>query len=444
MNRNQFIPLLLISIFFFSCSKKGQPGPQNNNGSSGVKIEIVSGDNQTDTIGRPLTNPIKVKVTSTNGSSLVGYGILYQGSGCDVDNPISVNLASDNTSTYVWYLAGDVGQQSLKIVVLDANNKHVDSTTAVSNALAPAIGGWHLSACTYPFGNISAPLCKISTGRLFYCPNIGAAAYLRYSDDNGASWNSVKSLGNTHRLQTVVSTPTDELFVAAEDGNYYSNDAGQTWTSLGSLDFNSNPTISGMAYTPSGKLFITTHLGTAYISSDKGKTWLTVPSTAFNVPNFSGHPSEFISPTEDKAGNLFVLSYESGIIFKSADGGKTWAYLNFPNFSFTNLFIDKNNWFYASNNIIPQYGIYVSKDDGASFTQLSSSKTGFNQQISVQSDGNLYYTINGTGLFMVSNAAAIAAKMIFYTDTPLSPPYIVAKNGNIVTGLGSKYRFKLQ
>lgn len=441
MYKNLIVPLLAISILYFSCSKSSQPGPKNNTGSSSVKIEIVSGNSQTDTVGYPLLKPINIKVTSTSGSPLTGYGVLYQGSGCSVDNPISVNLAADGTSAYYWYLAGDVGQQSLKIVVLDAQNKHVDSTTAVSNAIAPAVGGWHLSACTYPFGAVVTAFCKLSTGRMFTVL-AGGLAYLRYSDDNGASWNSVKSLGNTHRLLTIVSTPADELFVATSDGNFFSNDAGQTWTSLGVQGFDTGPMVSGIAYTPSGKLFVTTQYNSLYISSDKGKTWLIVPPTAFVIPNSTGHPSNFNSPTEDQAGNLYVLSYETGTIFKSADGGKTWTYLNFPNIRFTNLFIDKNNWFYTSVNGQPAYGVYVSKDDGATFTLLSSSTTGFNQEISVQSDGNLYYTmygsglsVNSTGLYRLNNAIA-PAKWIWGNIALGFAPYIVTKNNNVVEADG--------
>jgi hypothetical protein len=445
MNKKLLLPLLLISMIFFGCSKSSQPNPQNNNGtkgstgtsgstgstgSSGVKIEIVSGNDQTDTIGYPHT--INVKVTSTSGASLAGYGVLYEASGCNVDNPSSVNLAADGTSGYIWRLAGDVGQQSLKIVVLDAQNKHVDSTTAVSKGIAPAIGGWHYSACTYPFGFDVLAMCKLSTGRMFLVL-AGGPAYLRYSDDNGVSWNSVKGLGNTHRLQSVVSTPTDEVFVVTDDGNYYSGDAGQTWTSLGMAGFNSVGAISGITYTSSGKLFVTTQFHSLYISSDKGKTWTVVPSSALiNPRGTGGGDTDFGSPSSDQNGNLYVLSDESGTIYKSTDVGKTWTALNLPSYQFESLFIDKNNWFYTSVNGQPSYGVYVSKDNGATFNILSNSTTGFNQGISVQSDGNLYYTIETQGLYKL-NGVSGPAKMIF-SNVGFETSYIVAKNNNVVVG----------
>ncbi len=426
--------VLLIGMFCFGCSKSGQPGPKDNGGTttgnSDLKIEIVSGNNQTDTIGYPLPNFVNVKVTSTSGASLDGYGVQYERSGCNADLTNILGLKDDGTSGINWYLAGDVGQQTLKIIVLDAQNKHVDSVAAVATAVAPAKGGWHYSACT-PFGVGAGAFCKLSTGRLFAAFQI-SKGYLRYSDDNGASWNPVKSLGNTHNFLTVVSTPADEIFAIASDDNYYSKDQGQTWTALGVQGFNSKE-ISGIAFTPKGKLFITTRFSSQYISSDKGKTWLTIPSSALVYPN-EGADNDFRSPSEDKDGNLYLLSSEEGHIFKSTDNGKTWGYLNFPNYRFTDFFIDKNNWFYVSINSLP-YGIYISKNQGASFDLLSNSGTGLNKKLSLQSDGNLYYTVDDVGLYRL-NGAAPPARLILNSRGPGASPYIVAKNNNVVVSSG--------
>ncbi len=109
MHKNLITPLVLICTLYCSCSKKSsQPGPQNG-GSGNIKIELVSGNNQTDTIGRPLANPIVVKVTKTNGASLSSYELLYEGSGCNEDRLDQLNIGADGTANYNWYLAGGYG-----------------------------------------------------------------------------------------------------------------------------------------------------------------------------------------------------------------------------------------------------------------------------------------------------------------------------------------------
>jgi hypothetical protein len=430
MHKNLITPLALICTLYFSCSKKSQPAPQNG-GSNGIKISLVSGDSQTDTIGYQLPNPIVVKVTQ-NGTPLSNYGVLFEGSGCNADRMDGSITKTDGTAQYGWFLAGDVGQQTMKIFAVDENNKKVDSITINSTAIAPGSGGWHFSACTYPFGFTVTALCKAGSGRLFTAFS-GGPAYLRYSDDNGVSWLSVKGLGKTHRFETVAASSANEVFAAADDGNFYSSDNGQTWATLPVQSFDA-PNISGISFTPSGKIFVSTQLNSVCVSSDKGKTWTITPATAFTFPNLSGNDGDFACPSEDQNGNLYILAKESGTIYKSIDAGKTWVYLNFPNDRFESLFIDKNNWFYTSVNGSQPYGVYISKDGAATFNLLSSTAGGFNDNISVQSDGNLYYDISSTGLYRM-NSATGPSKLIFNIEG--SPtPYIVAGNNNVISSIG--------
>ena len=435
MSKISITPLLLIGILFFSCSKSSQPGPKGG-GTSSVKIELVSGNNQTDTIGYHLPNLVVVKVTQ-NGVPLKNYTLLYEGSGCNEDRMDKFNTEADGTGGYVWFLAGDVGQQTLKIFAVDDQNNKVDSVTAVSTAIAPGAGGWHYSACTYPFGYTISALCKTDNGRLFTTLS-GGPSYLRYSDDNGVSWYAVKALGNKHRFESVAASSANEVFAAADDGNFYSADNGQTWASLPLQAFDTY-TISGLTFTKSGKIFVTTQYNSVYISSDKGKTWTIPASSAFVNPRSTGNDNDFICPTEDQNGNLYVLGYDSGVIYKSTDAGKSWTHLNFPNDRFESLFIDANNWFYTSVNGNDPYGVYISKDGGATFNLLSSSASGFNQQISVQSDGNLYYTLSSGsigGLYRLNGINA-PANWIFNIGSSQPTSYIVAKNNNIISTNGS-------
>jgi len=146
MYKNLIALLSIASVLFYGCSKSNQPGPKGGGTTDAVKIELVSGDKQTDTIGRTLANFITVKV-SVAGVAKAGYQVQFLGSGCNSDRVDKYPTAADGTASYNWSLAGDVGTQTLKMIVFDSQNKKLDSVTATSTALAP-VAGWHFSACT--------------------------------------------------------------------------------------------------------------------------------------------------------------------------------------------------------------------------------------------------------------------------------------------------------
>jgi hypothetical protein len=422
MHKNLIASSILICFLYFSCSKSNQPSPQN----ASIKIELVSGNNQTDTIGRPLANYIVAKVTK-NGAPQAGYTLLYQGSGCNADRMDKFPTGVDGTVSYNWFLAGDVGQQTLKIFVLNAQNQKIDSVTAVSTGLAP-LPGWHFSACVFPFGAIPIAFCKLTTGRLF--TGIQGKAYLRYSDDNGISWNSVKSLGNSHAFQTVISTPADELFAVAMDNTYYSKDAGQTWVPLGIQAFNT-ATVTGMVYTATGKLLVSTRFNPLYISLDKGITWTSAPVNQFIAKGSTGPDSDFINPVEDKNGNLYIVGQQFQAIYHSTDGGKNWSVITSQNEYDLALYIDNNNWFYKCINSGNTSNIAISKDNGVTYTNLIISDYIFLFNMSVQSDGNFYYSASGSGVYQ-ANGISNSVKKIYDNEFSLPSTYIVAKNSNII------------
>ncbi len=421
MNRNYIASILLISMVYFSCSKSKQPGPQNGN-TTAIKITLVSGSGQTDSIGRQLPNPIVVKVTQ-NGAALSNYIVEFQGSGCNEDLPYKFQTGADGTSSFNWSLAGTVGQQTMKVFALDAQNKKLDSVTAVATGLATG-PGWHFAACT-PFAFAVTSFCKLSTGRLFAS---FSEAGLRYSDDNGMSWNLVKPLGSL-TFEYVVSSPTDEVFAFQHNtGLYYTSDAGATWTALSTPPFNSGD-IRTAVCTPTGKLLVANRT-TVYVSADKGKTW--TPPGQFTPPNSSGvGDNDMDSPTEDKSGNLYVVGLESETIYKSSDVGKTWTVVPRPNENDCAFYVDNNNWFYKGRSD-PAGGIFISKDNGATYTQLINSPNVFLEKMSVQSDGKFYYDNLDLGLYQVAGINNQLKKI--YDGAPSIPiPYIIAKNNNIVT-----------
>ncbi len=422
MNKRLVILLSTICILYFSCSKSKLPGPQNIDLGK-VTITLDSGNNQRDTIGRPLKKTITIKVTQ-NGLPLAGYSVQFQGSGCD--DTVSAVTQYGGTTGYTWYLSSQIGQQTLKIYALNSQNQKVDSVTAVATALATG-PGWHFSACTFQDAQPIISFAKLSTGRLFLTYWAGKY-YLRYSDDNGVTWNALKTLGNTHMIGYVMSTPQDELFVfTLGEAALYSKDVGQTWSTLAITPFDPR-LISTAICTPSGKLLVTSGNVPLSISNDRGKTWTTVPLTAFTSPNPASGVSQLTSAAEDRAGNLYVEETQSQTIFKSADMGKTWNPVK-PGESDGAFYIDNNNWFYKSL-VGFEGGIYISKDEGTTYNQMiGSSFQGFGN-MSVQSDGN-FYCQDAHG-FYSSAGLGDPFKEIFVFKAEDTPPYIVAKNNNII------------
>lgn len=424
----RYFPLscVLIGFFFFSCSKKNDNGPQNNNG---IKIELVSGNNQTDTIGKFLANSIVVKVTQ-GGSPLKNYAVGFQGTGCSSDQMYVFDTGVDGTVGYNWSLAGDVGQQSLKIYALNSQNQKIDSVTATSTALSPG-PGWHNGACSIPFGGIPVDFCSISSGRLFTCFS-GGLAYLRYSDDNGQSWNAVTSAGK-HNFRYVISTPADEVFAFSSDGGvFYSKDAGKTWIASPITPF-ASATIASVSYSSSdSKLLVATPFNGVYTSTDKGQTW-NKPVGVIKMPNSGGPDLQLQSFIEDQDGTLYVVSGSIGNFYKSTDNGNTWMPLNQSQERVYAFYIDKNHWMYKSR-FDGDGGIYVSKDNGATYSLWYNSPNSFIQNMSLQPDGNFYFDLlSSTGTLYQATPGGSSFNGIFPEQMNVNIPYIVAKNNNIIT-----------
>ena len=406
------IPLLLFCLLYMGCSKKGnQPTPQNTTDGP-IKITLVSGSGQTDTVGQTLLTPIVIKVTQ-NGAPVSGYTVQFTGSGCNSDRADLATTKADGTVSYNWSLAGDLGQQTLKAYALNAQNVKVDSVTTSSTGVAPGLG-WEMAACSIQNFVIPSSMCKLSTGRLFVCYE---DYELRYSDDNGISWNFVKALGKTNTPEFVVSSPTDGLFAfCGSNGVLYSADAGTTWSVV------SKPNLgipTAVVCTPSGKLLVTGTV-TVDVSLDNGKTW-TTPAAPFSGDYNMG------SPTEDKNGNLYVVGSEQQTIYKSADNGVTWAAVPDPGQRDCAFYVDNNNTFYKSTSTS---GVYISKDAGATYTLLINAPNTFNVSMSVQSDGNFYYDQSLRGLYEL--AGSNPARHLDDNESSSPTVYVLAKNNNIV------------
>jgi len=417
----KLLPAIAILFFLGGCSKsKNNPTPVTNDV---IKINLVSGLNQTGQIGYMLSDSIVVKVTD-NGNPVSGYDVQFIGSGCNSDLATDVNTKADGTAVYHWALAANAGAQTLKAVAV-SQGKRIDSVainaTAVGSSGMPA-----KSACTP--GGFPENIVSLSTGRLLAC--FYTQTSIRYSDDNGISWNPLKGFGANHTVLLLVTTPQDEIFAATDgDGVFYSSDGGSSWSNVSPPGLTKQDRLSDMAYTRSGKLILAGVSTDTYISADKGKTW-----TLAGAGLGTGAAYQF--PVELNNGDLYLLSY-TNILYKSSDGGKSWTPLaNATNAHVTAICSDDNGWFYkAVMTSGVDDAILVSKDNGATFSNLYDFTVLTNQpyivDMSVQRDGLFYFG----GLVYAVYRIPYANQVTTYALTNMAfPAYIVSKANTFLYG----------
>ncbi|NCD71358.1 WD40/YVTN/BNR-like repeat-containing protein [Mucilaginibacter agri] len=431
MNLRNFCYVLLLSVALASCKKDGSSKESPSNADK-YQLTIINGNNQTDTVGLMLKDSIVIKATN-NDKALTGYHIQFLRAGCAEDLTNELITTAEGKVVFRWWLAGNAGQQNLKVRLLDTQNKPLDSITVNSTALAHKGVGWHLSACV-PFTASLNKFCKLSTGRIF--ASLGKA-YVRYSDDNGNSWFPVKGLGDTHNIVSILAGPKDELVALAfQEGIYYSKDAGLTWTFMGTTPF-ANEVFWDMAMTRTGKLIYTSRQRNVYLSEDYGKTWKLLNNGLTN------NPYAYTYPTEAQNGDLYLVD-DNGVLYKSTDAGANWkavtSHINDGvNFEqVVSLYCANNGWLYKGRQD-PTGGLFVSKDNGATYSRLLNLPNSFVFMPSMAPNGYIYFHLLFSGLFLYDGNAA--RKIWDDEGAGRGTPYIIANNGAVIVSSRPAIRF---
>jgi hypothetical protein len=421
--------LFILLIILFSC-KKQQPGHIIPVVPKPVyKIELLSGANQTDTVGHKLKDEVVVKVYKDG--VLYGNSIVYfERSGCSSDYPsYSFTADPEGINGLNWALNEVVGKQTLKIVLCDLQKNHLDSISITANAIQASGKGLLTPACAVaPVYTDSTEFYKLNSGRII----ANSPGSPRYSDDNGLSWRAIEALNNV-MLRKMVVTSDDRIFALTAYGVLYSTDKGISWRRIvyDNPDYNS---LYDVTYTRSGKLFYSDNKNTGdiNISSDNGLTW-----KSSQLPAIYGGINVF-GLTEQTNGDLFLLG-STGELYKSTDSGANWKLLNVYNpngkTQFESIFIDENGYIYLGQNNYDS-GVYLSTDNGQTVNRINFTPDVFAQpfvypnKITKQHDGYYYINTVRSGSYRTKNFVNIENLNTRYklkiTDA------IVANNDNLI------------
>lgn len=178
------------------------------------------------------------------------------------------------------------------------------------------------------------------------------------STDDGNTWTEL-SISNVNKVVPVRFS--DRWLAAAIDGIKYSDDNGDTWQNAYST---SNISISDLQYPPNGSNTAIAAFGGGILhSSNMGENWSIVLSDYFEY-------GAELSIGSDGYGICFENWNKGGnqMQYKTTDFGATWAFNgSFTNYSFNDILTLNQNLIIMTSNT----GIKISTDSGTTFTESS-------------------------------------------------------------------------
>lgn len=275
---------------------------------------------------------------------------------------------------------------------------------------------WVLINGNLPVVSINNIFCK--SGTEYYLFGYEGTGVYR-TTNGGGTWTKMSETPNTY-LPSVIFGSGNEIYAAASnEGFYYSNDNGSTWSEW-SKGVNEQAPYN-IRMVNNQRLYLTTGNIPSYVSLDKGNTWSkTSPwlSKIFPMPDGS------------------YLATGGNNIYKSTDGGATWPVLS-PNTWMTDIATVDGNTLYGVANL----AIY-SKTPSTAWTQLTPSGLPSSyaplQTIAVDSDNKFYIILynsanNKQELYQIAFGSAYKQN---FTSNPVSIQFYKGKDG-----IGRTYAF---
>jgi photosystem II stability/assembly factor-like uncharacterized protein len=223
--------------------------------------------------------------------------------------------------------------------------------------------------------------------------------------------------------QIVYAGVFGRVFSASPDrGVYKSTDGGKTWSkilfvndSTGAIDIAMDPSNPEVLYAATWQAYRTPWSMSSggagsgiYKSSDGGATWANLQKTARGLPaGILGKVGLTVSPA--KPSRVWaIIEHDSGGIYRSDDGGQSWSYINKERklrqraWYYSQIYADPKdtNTIYALN-----VGFYRSRDGGKTFPQTINPPHGDNHDMWIApNDPNRMIEGNDGGANVSTNA----------------------------------------
>ena len=409
-----FLLLLLASV---NCKKQDDPQrPTEPAGPDKIKIEVLKGDNQWDTIGQRLTDSIIIKLTRAD-TILKNYAVQFTDSSCSVASTANKKTSNLGLAEYSWQLNTTNGTQRLKVSIYDSVLKISDSIFVNADGRMPD-SAWLPGSCLPP-GRI-VTLAQLSSGRIFCGLFINSAPY--YSDDNGQSWQKFDLFPYNYVILKICISANDEIYIATQDnGIYYSADKGQSWQPR-SNGITDTRLLTDFSILRSGRLMAGTHYGGLFYSFNRGLSWTRVSATLSADDNFFNF-------CESPSGDFYTINdFEE--LFRSKDNGTTWSRVSYAGIpDVQSIFIDDNGDMYIGADIIEGH-IFKSVDNGSTWSKLFTTPelpAVYDRIKNIsKKNGNYYFSVDGYGLVRTND-------FIKYDKISISnQDYLVAKSGTVL------------
>lgn len=224
---------------------------------------------------------------------------------------------------------------------------------------------------------------------LFYSESGAAYIYKKTPTNYRELVNSQLSTPGSGVLRDLIAHKGNLVVSQYRVGLHFSTDRGKTFTTS-TADVN----LSGFAgvgfYATDSALYFSAHnegsLGYFLKSTDGGASWKRMGG----APGNATYGNSYLAGTD---GYLFAANYTG--VYRSADEGVSWTKLTSVTFPVNTIFAIQNEILLATNS-----GVYVSNDNGETFTQKNSGFYGGSDFTSLSKmDSNWYLTTSGGEIF---------------------------------------------